>query len=740
MTDNLSLNIEKALQLLRPDGALSRMLHGFESRESQQQMMRTIIEAYNENQIGLIEAGTGTGKSLAYIIPALLWASQHKERTLISTHTITLQEQLINKDIPLVTKALNIDVKAVLIKGMGNYVCQRKLEETRMERLLLSPEESTEFEKISLWESKTAEGSRSELSFIPSPSLWGKISAESDTCNHQECPYYQSCHFFKARHQAQDAQILVVNHHLLFADLAFRAENNNYQNPGILPAYTRIILDEAHHIEDIATEYFAKKISHSSLMRTMARLASDKHGKLSNLRQLLHKSIPSSPSPEIHSLLGRLNIDLPGIRNDILQQTFDLFQLYFEFSKTIQLNKITRTSEESGQPGRSDHKMRLLPSHKMHPMWKERILPSTQRLFEALRRYVQSIVQLEKDSKAVALENFEEKTRTVRYEIIAFANRLNEASGILENFISEPTQDSPKTVRWIENQTTHSIPNTQLVDAELDVAERLVNFLFNKFSTIILCSATLTTNQEFEFIKRRLGLTPKFLTERLREKVYQSPFNYQQQALFAIPTDVPSPLHPDFIKIASERIWDAIQASRGGAFVLFTSYSMLKTCYECLQDRLKTYRYTPIKQGDDNRQSLLNKFKTSNKAVLFGTDSFWEGVDVVGKALRCVIIVKLPFRVPSEPIIQARTEAILARGGNPFTEYSLPHAIVKFKQGFGRLIRNQDDQGCVVCLDIRLLDKNYGALFLNSLPACRQLFVNSSQLHHQMVSFYKNKC
>jgi ATP-dependent DNA helicase DinG len=280
--------------------------------------------------------------------------------------------------------------------------------------------------------------------------------------------------------------------------------------------------------------------------------------------------------------------------------------------------------------------------------------------------------------------------------------------------------------------------NVNLVDAELDIAEALVEFLFKPFSSTILCSATLTTNKKFNFVRHRLGLTPQLLGQRVvTENVYESPFDYSKQAILVVPTDMPSPLEVGFLPAAMETIWDIVKASRGAAFVLFTSYSMLKQCYEKMATQFKEQRFTLLKQGDDNRQSLLQKFKTTPRAVLFGTDSFWEGVDVSGEALRCVIIVKLPFKVPTEPITQARTEAISAKGQDPFFEYSLPNAIVKFKQGFGRLIRHRKDRGCIVCLDSRLITKRYGQQFLNSLPTCQQLRIKRANIVEEMTSFFK---
>lgn len=729
------IDAEKALKILQNDGSLSKIIKGFEPREQQQKMMLNIIEAFNENQIALIEAGTGTGKSIAYLIPAILWAVQKKERSIISTHTITLQEQLLLKDIPLVAKALNVTIKAVLVKGMRNYACLRKIEETRTEQLFLPPKEAEEFSKIDAWSHNTNDGSKSSLPFEPSGHIWDKVCAENDTCNKNECPFYQNCHFFKARREAADAQILIVNHYLLFADLASRAENENYRDPAILPIYTKVVLDEAHHIEDIATEYFAQKVNQLDLLRIIGRLAAEKgdkaQGKLTQLREKIHSCFKTkTPPAEISALLRSMTIDLPGIRNDLLKLIASGFDKFHNF---ISMAKVVR---RSGEDQSNENKLRMLPDHYKHTYWIEDLKIHINELIKALHKYVQSINGVENSIKSLNHEQLHEQTKGIRFEIEALCNRLTTASLILQEF----TQNAPKPskVRWIEAQMLKTMINVYIADAELDVAKALVDYLFRKFSSVILCSATLTTNKQFNFAKKRLGLTAEYSnTLQVTENIYDSPFNYQQQALLAIPTDIPNPLENNFTEAAAEKIWEIIQACHGNAFVLFTSYSMLKTCYQILQVRLQEHKFPVYKHGDDNRQTLLNKFKETDRSVLFGTDSFWEGVDVVGDSLRCVIIVKLPFKVPTEPIIQARTEAILAQGGDPFMEYSLPNAIVKFKQGFGRLIRNKNDRGCIVCLDTRLITKRYGQQFLNSLPPCQQIFTTSDKLRLHMQDFYK---
>lgn len=726
------LDIQRVLNLIRPDGHLSKILKGFEYRPQQEKMMGNVLDSYCHDQITLIEAGTGTGKSLSYIIPALVWATVHKERTVISTHTIALQEQLVKKDIPLLLNALNLKLKYALAKGMSNYICLRKLKDAQAELLLFPIEEREEIDRIDALTKNSIDGSRSELPFVPKGHIWDQVGAESEACSHQECPYYQDCYFYKARRNACDAQIVVANHSLLLSDLVRRAETNNYSETALLPSYKRIIIDEAHHLEEMATEQFASRFHRLELMRILGRLASEKqnrsHGKLPILKDKLQTIYNKTPPREIQAIIQKMTIDLHALRlslNDQIHETFDIICNFVE-----QLRHVTDLSSQEEQ------KLRILEIHTQHPKWKEELAPQALKLCSLLKGYRQEIASIEHTLKSIDHTNLQEQTKGMRLDINGLLNRIEACHLFLENFLAP--QKDPNIVRWIEAQKMKSFNNVQLVDASLDLSEAFRHFLFNKFSTIVLCSATLTTNQKFDYIRQRLGLTPDKIEQKMiTENIYESPFNFQNQVMLAVPTDMPSPTDEAYNEASQEHIWKAIEASQGNTFVLFTSYSMLQNCYEALVNRCKEKGYTLLKQGDNQRHDLLMQFKKTDRSVLFGTDSFWEGVDVAGDALRCVIIVKLPFKVPTEPIIQARTQAIIDKGGNPFIEYSIPQAIVKFKQGFGRLIRNKWDRGCIVCLDTRLINKAYGKLFLDSLPKCEKIFTPGNLLYPKMREFYR---
>lgn len=486
----LNLNEEKILAILKAGGLLSERLKGFEAREAQQKMAMDVIRAYNGNHIALIEAGTGTGKSIAYLLPALVAAVRHQERTVISTNTITLQEQLINKDIPALVDALNINVKAVLVKGMNNYVCLRKLEDAQSELRLYPPEEMAELDAVSAWRRVTVDGSRSTLPMAPSQVTWERVGAESDSCSHNECPYYQECFFFRARRQANDANILVVNHSLLFADLHRRAETNNYDSPCILPSYQRLVLDEAHHIEDVATDYFAMRADRLELMRVLGRLSSEKHnktfGKLPLLKEKIQIAFQNSPPTHLNAALSSLTIDLPALRRQIHDQIQECFHAVALFAESQ-----SSTNREDGVL--ADVKLRLLADHGKHFSWNDEVVAQVRQLTDSMKKYIQGLMSLEGSLKRVDNDKFQEQTKGVRFEIQALAMRLEATVKFLSDFTQLPYDYN--TVRWIETQKLRFTTNVHLIEARLNIAPALVEALFSKFSTVVLCSATLTTNR-----------------------------------------------------------------------------------------------------------------------------------------------------------------------------------------------------------------------------------------------------
>jgi ATP-dependent DNA helicase DinG len=690
------------------DGLLSRSLKNFEERPGQQEMAQQIIDAYEQDLIALIEAGTGTGKSLAYLVPAVIWALKHQEKTVITTHTIALQEQLMHKDIPFLLKTMDVEIKACLVKGMGNYLCLRKLTELQDQPLLFSSEETKEIQAIEQWSEKTVEGSRSDISFPVSPVTWEKVGAEGESCNHVHCPHYKRCFFFKARKEAAEAQLLIVNHHLLLMDIEKRRRNPGQES--ILPLYHRLIVDEAHNLEDIALNSFAQKLDRIAFLRLLARIHSDTHPERSRLT-LLKQALASLPAIK-PTLMQKLEIEIPALKRVCqheLEESFAQISHFFPSEK-----KEKRITEEITQ----------------HTFWKQTIVPGLLSLSEQMKRLSLAMKAVSIDLEELKGGSIYEKLSPHLLEVQAIGMRLEQTFEFLTAF----TQDEPKEmrVRWVE----WSGANISLVDAALDISAFLDEHLFSKLRTSVLCSATIATARSFQFLKNRLGLATQ--EKKLKEQIYDSPFNYAERSLFLVPTDMPIPSSADFLSECTKAMAEIIEISKGSTFLLFTSYEMLQSCFRTLSANTSlTQKYPFLKQGDLPRHLLLDKFKKQIGSVLFATDSFWEGVDVPGEALRCVVIAKLPFSVPSDPLYEAYSESLEKQGLNAFNDYSVPQAVIKFKQGFGRLMRKNDDRGCIVCLDHRIVKKGYGKQFLQSLPPCRTSFAPKAEAFAHMRQFYE---
>lgn len=633
------------------EGLLSQHLPGYEERREQRVMAQQIADAYVREQIALIEAGTGIGKSLAYLVPAILWAIQKNERSVIATHTIALQEQLIEKDIPFLLKVMGVELKAALVKGMGNYLCLQKYAGIEA----FHPE-------LEQWILKTHDGSRSDIDFPLPPGLWEQVAVEPDRCTGAKCSHYKPCFFFKARRKLDEAKLLVINHHLLFADLL--AEKTQ----AILPEFERLILDEAHNLEEIALESLSRRVDRSLLLKLLTQ-------KL------------ELPAEYPTSLQVRLEIDLPAERHRLALQVVEAFKLLPEQTFRVQ-------NEFSAE-----------------------IRDAFKSLEKELSRFAASLYGLMAD-----LENYP-KLDHFALTLHSMAKKIEEMTEVLDLFFEEESSDS--RLRWVEKAATNCI----LREADLNVSSHLRELIFKRFTTTSLCSATLTANREFKFIRQRLGVPAS--EREVTESIYDSPFDYQNRVLLAIPKDIPDPTDPTFLKVASAMVLKAVQVSKGNAFVLFTSYEMLNQCYELLKGEIEILR-----QGDAARSVLLEKFKATEGSVLFGTDSFWEGVDVPGDALRLVILMKLPFKVPDDPIVAAKGDLLKKEGKNPFMEYLLPEAIIKFKQGFGRLMRRKTDRGCILCLDKRLMTKSYGALVLKSLPPSPVVWEESGKVYTRMKALY----
>lgn len=701
-------------QVFGSTGTLQLHLKGFEERQEQTAMAECVHRAFVDEKVALIEAGTGIGKSLAYLIPAISWACREGETIVISTNTIALQEQLIQKDIPLALRVLDVELKVVLAKGMGNYVCLRKLHGFQDEQSLFG-EENEGVRRIASWARSTVVGSKAELPFAVPRVMWQQVAAESNACSYMQCPHFTNCFFFKARSETESARIIVVNHHLLFADIASRKNRENFSTTAVLPPYHRVIIDEAHHIEDIATAHFAERCSRNELVSVLHELTveiSEKKQKGFLLHQRLIQRLGAG-----HRLTSLIGADLRAMRSEVLSGAHILFAEIAFFC-----------SHFPAQQEEMAVKIRLKKEHYAHSIWLERVAPAMQLLAKQLQDLALFIEKVDKEIGECKDGSIAEDTKNIRMDMQTIVKRLQAAAVVLFRMVTI----EENIVHWIEQQTKGDI---LLVVAEHNVGALLKKYLFDNLKTTILCSATLTANNQFSYIRSRIGLEEALLEER----IYASPFEYKKNVLLCVATDMPLPDHSNFSKTLDRSVQSCIQASRGNAFVLFTSYGALKQCYDSIAPVLVEQGYFPLKQGDEQRQILIQRFKEKPRSVLFGTDSFWEGVDVPGDALRCVIITKLPFHVPTDPIAEARCEMLFREEKNPFIHYAVPRAIVKFKQAFGRLIRTKSDRGCVVCLDIRIITKSYGKFFIQSLPECMQAFDPLEHLTGKMRLFYGNK-
>jgi ATP-dependent DNA helicase DinG len=709
------------------DGPLAAQFDGFEERPQQREMMRAVAEAFNRSGIAAIEAPTGVGKTLAYLIPAVTWALDNRERVLVSTRTINLQEQIVHKDIPVLQRALDRPFKAVLVKGRQNYLCRRRLERALAEAELFddSSERDT-LEALANWAEKTDDGSLSDLGFVPDREIWDRVCSDSDTCTPSQCQEQGNCFLSRARRSIAQADIVVVNHHMLFSDLAIKRELGDFSALAVLPAFSRLIIDEAHHVEDSATEYFGSQAAQLGALYLLGRLLRKERGHERGALLFLSRKlgeIPGLAERETAETLERLIED--NIRPAVVAVREGLVTAFQAVRAHV--------ADRCRQIGR-DIKWRLTPDALADPDLREihrvYILPAA----EEAASLAQSLYLL-----AEKLSDFQRGLPDERsfsmdiQQLRAYSERLLRLSNTIAEATSADFRDN--TVRWVEIDATKS-EIVRLISCPLDVAKTLNEWVYPNLKTLIMTSATLAVGQRFDFYFQRSGLD-RVAGRPLESIALDSPFDYAEQALLCIPDDLPPPDAPEFAELSVQFMGEVLLITGGRAFVLFTSYGSLNHAFSRLERELRAAGITPLKQGADSRTRLLERFRAHPRSVLFGTDSFWEGVDVVGDALQCVILPRLPFRVPTEPVLEARAEAIEAAGGNAFTGYATPLAVIKLRQGIGRLIRSRNDRGSVVVLDGRILTRNYGRTFLSSLPPMPRCVGPREQVAEALSTFHR---
>lgn len=692
---------EEAGGYIANGGPLSKISENFEERPVQIQLLKNIVKAFNDNKIGVYEAGTGVGKSYAYLIPSVLWALKNNERIIISTGTINLQQQLCEKDIPAVEKILGQNIKYVLMKGRQNYICKRRLNDAASV-LDLFEEETDELKKIAEWAEDSSTGSRSDISFMPTESTWSKVNSESDACMGMRCSFHNECFVMKVRKEAAGANIIVVNHHLLFADIESRLQGAGYEDAAVLPPYKHIIFDEAHGVENAATSFFSESVNRFKLLKLVNQMyRKRKNSESGHLCSLAILSSNEEKAEEAYEITNR-------IKNEVLNVELA--------AKDLLNNEYTK-----------------------------RLFDGTARDFGPLLVEIGLLAKYLGDFTGLVreiMEGIDEDDHDVPsyWESKIILRRLEAYIVLLKNF--SMWDEKREDVFWIQKKR---LPADMLKDngdpefiiftqTPLDISHLMNDGVYEQMNSVICTSATLKTGHDFNYWMNRNGV---FFAgqDRVLKAEYSSPFPYNKNMLFAVPNDAPLPENMEFQQYIEMALPRLIRAAEGRTLVLFTSYESLRNAYKNVCIYMKDFPGRIMKQGDDDNAKLLAAFKEEKESVLFATDSFWQGVDVPGESLSQVIIVKLPFTVPNDPVFVARAEAIEKRGGSSFMELSVPEAVIKFRQGIGRLVRRSDDKGVVVVLDRRIYEKRYGSIFIASMPECKKMYSPLSEITAKINNF-----
>ncbi len=691
----VALRTEELVGVLDEGGKLSTRLGGYEPRQSQLGLVRAVAEAFNGGYVLAAEAGTGVGKSFAYLLPALAWAARNKERVVVSTATINLQRQLVDKDIPLMAGLFKKPPKAVLVKGRGNYLCRTRLAEALDEEGIFASSDDHPLRRVAAWAESSASGDRADLSFWPEESLWSRVRSEADDCLGMRCPFRERCFVLLAKRDAADADLLVANHHILFSDLSARAAGSGYESTAVLPPYGSIVFDEAHAIEASATSLFSEELTRFSVLKQVSRLYRERRGRKFGVVVKLQ--------------------NLKGLAPGLLKRFPDAVDALYA---AVDAAEGAALGLLGGQPNlRLTERSPSVESAALAPL-------------AELERALLAMAALLKDALNGVPEE-DEADQSVREAELALA-RLSSLAGICSRF--RLFDEDRSNVYWLDRGKTNAgEPFAAFRVTPLDIGETMNEAVFGQFRTVACLSATLSVGDSFAYWARRVGL--EYSGVRAEFMAFPSPFPFERNALLGAASDAPAPDAPGWQDWINEAVYRLVAASGGRALVLFTSYASLRAAWDSVKPRLDTLGIAAFRQGDDERSRLLDAFKTDVTSVLFATDSFWEGIDAPGETLELVIIAKLPFRVPTDPVQMARAEAIERRGGNAFMDLSLPEAVIRLKQGFGRLIRHTEDRGAVAILDVRLLTKRYGRLFVSSLPSCATSWKPLGELCDDVRSF-----
>lgn len=667
----------------------------YEQREAQERMIREIMDALESQRHLMVEAGTGTGKSLGYLIPSLYYAIMHESKMVISTHTINLQEQIRQRDIPLLQEIFPVPFQVSVLKGRNHYLCLRKYEQWMNDPASFSSrDEVITAAQILVWLTETEHGEDEEIS-LGSKGLdfWHTVASDADSCLNRSCPWFRKCYYHRAKHRANIADVVITNHSLLFTDL--KAEHR------LLPSYQHLIVDEAHHFEEVASKHLGESVSYMSLANALHRLYRDRHGgQLSALRQQL----AASGNETLMALAADLQESIPQLVN--IREVWDQFHDYLYHAYLAR--------QEGNQDG-GPAVFRIRPDSV--PEGWETAEQFEENFHSELSQWLR---QVERVLKQLHELDEEDRFRALLTDISGTVKEIQRIRDTVRLFVKMKETDY---VYWLEAGPYFKSKSLHLHCVPVDVGPMLKEAFFDKKDSVILTSATLSVNRSFDYAAEQLGLKESREQGKLSAAILPSPFNYRDNVLVCIPRDFPSIKggaggDAEFVNRLADSLAEVAAVTKGRMLVLFTSYRMLKDVHALLKERLAASGTQVLGQGIDSgsRSKLTRWFQDSPASVLLGTSSFWEGVDIPGEDLSCLAIVRLPFQPPNHPVVEAKSEYIRKQKRNPFMEYAVPQAVIKFKQGFGRLVRTSGDYGIVIVYDTRVIDTQYGKHFLYSLP------------------------
>lgn len=689
------------------DGLLAASLPGFEMRPSQLTMIQQVYTSFKEGKHLIVEAGTGTGKSLAYLIPSAFWAKESGEKIVISTHTIQLQEQLYQRDLPLLNSIFSGNLKEpALLKGRNHYLCLRKYENS-----LDEASENYDFQlskgQILVWLTETKTGDIEEIN-LPSGGqfYWKQVQSDAASCLNRHCPWFSRCYYHQARRKAQNAEIIITNHSLLFTDI--QAEHR------ILPSYGYAVVDEAHHFDDVASRHLGETLSSFQVENTFQFLLAERGGGiLEELEQILRKEMPQT-LPRIEEILSSLPLDLRQCR-DSWREMFQILNRWIGLKG--------REGEEIG------HTLYRYKKSDLQTSMGKGLIAAAQNSLEwmaPLGKKLESLtreIQEQGDSMSLSL-------RGAITDLNGLTQDLLEYMELLHGMLLSVDEDN---VYWIELDRRGFRKGIYMNRAPLDVSVLIRNLFFEKKDSVVLTSATMSVNDSFQYTIDRMGIQDLYLENEVDTSLLPSPFNFPEQALLCVPAEIPGikdSTEEQFVVALSRSLSHVARTTEGRMLVLFTSYSMLRNAYSILKENLSVDGFTVLGHGIDShsRSKLTRQFRSSQKSILLGTSSFWEGVDIPGDDLSCLAIVRLPFVPPNHPLLEARTQKMKEERKNPFMHLSVPQAVIRFKQGFGRLVRTMSDRGVVLVYDRRILDTQYGKIFINSLPKTPILYKATGEM------------